>query len=118
MERYTTIVFMKHWLKAEFLSPLHIPGANDFIVYNQFDLQKNGHVTSGYSIHKTKCTKKALLFITMYVIKIQQNEAASNPYSKIHRANMGPTWVLSAPDGPQVGPMKLVILENKYQTIP
>ena len=24
--------------------------------------------------------------------------------SKIHGANMGPTWVLSAPDGPHVGP--------------
>ena len=30
-----------------------------------------------------------------------------NPYSKVHEANMGPTWVLSAPDGPHVGPMNL-----------
>ena len=29
--------------------------------------------------------------------------------SKIHGANMGPTWVLSAPDGPHVGPMNLAI---------
>ena len=27
----------------------------------------------------------------------------------IHGANMGPTWVLSAPDGPHVGPMNLAI---------
>ena len=27
-----------------------------------------------------------------------------DPDSKIHGANMGPTWVLSAPDGPHVGP--------------
>ena len=27
------------------------------------------------------------------------------PDSKVHGANMGPTWVLSAPDGPYVGPM-------------
>ena len=27
------------------------------------------------------------------------------PDSKVHGANMGPTWVLSAPDGPHVGPM-------------
>ena len=26
------------------------------------------------------------------------------PDSKIHGANMGPTWVLSVPDGPHVGP--------------
>ena len=29
--------------------------------------------------------------------------------SKIHGANMGPIWVLSAPDGPHVGPMNLAI---------
>ena len=29
--------------------------------------------------------------------------------SKVHGANMGPTWVLSAPDGPHVGPMSLTI---------
>ena len=31
------------------------------------------------------------------------------PDSKTQGANMGPTWVLSAPDGPHVGPMKLAI---------
>ena len=29
--------------------------------------------------------------------------------SKVHWANMGPTWVLSAPAGPHVGPMNLAI---------
>ena len=33
----------------------------------------------------------------------------SFPESKIHGANMGPTWVLSAPDGPHVGPMNFAI---------
>ena len=31
------------------------------------------------------------------------------PDSKVHGANMGPTWVLSAPDGPHVGPVNLAI---------
>ena len=31
------------------------------------------------------------------------------PDSKVHGANMGPTWVLSAPCGPYVGPMKFAI---------
>ena len=31
------------------------------------------------------------------------------PDSKVHGANMGPTWVLSAPDGPHVGPMNVAI---------
>ena len=31
------------------------------------------------------------------------------PDSKVHGTNMGSTWVLSAPDGPHVGPMNLAI---------
>ena len=31
------------------------------------------------------------------------------PDNKVHEANMGPTWVLSAPDGPHVGPINLAI---------
>ena len=31
------------------------------------------------------------------------------PDIKVHGANMGPTWVLSAPDGPHVGPINLAI---------
>ena len=31
------------------------------------------------------------------------------PDSGVHAAIMGPTWVLSAPDGPHVGPMNLAI---------
>ena len=34
------------------------------------------------------------------------------PDSKVHGANMGPTWVLSAPDGPHVGPMNLAIRDG------
>ena len=31
------------------------------------------------------------------------------PDSKVHGTNMGPTWVLSAPDGTHIGPMNLAI---------
>ena len=34
-----------------------------------------------------------------------------NPDSKVHGANMGPTWVLSAPGGPHFGHMNLAIWE-------
>ena len=34
-----------------------------------------------------------------------------SPDSQVHGANMGPTWVLSAPGGPPVGPMNLAIRE-------
>ena len=36
--------------------------------------------------------------------------------SKIHEASMGPTWVLSAPGGPHVGPMNLVIRDGLSDT--
>ena len=36
------------------------------------------------------------------------------PDSKAHGANMGPTWFLSAPDGPHVGPMNLVIRDHTW----
>ena len=36
------------------------------------------------------------------------------PDSKVHVAHMGPTWVLSAPGGPHVGPMNLAINDVKH----
>ena len=36
----------------------------------------------------------------------------STPDSKVHWANMEPTWVLSAPDGPRDGPRNLVIRDD------
>ena len=39
----------------------------------------------------------------------------ASPDSKIHGANMGPTWVLSALDGPHVCPMNLAIREGDME---
>ena len=36
------------------------------------------------------------------------------PGSKVHGANMGPTWVLSAPDGRHDGPMNLALRDFLY----
>ena len=43
---------------------------------------------------------------------MQCNCLRHNPDSKVHGANMGPTWVLSAPDGSHVGPINLAIREG------
>ena len=40
---------------------------------------------------------------------LSQKAVKMYPDSKGHRANMGPTWVLSAPAGPHVNPMNLAI---------
>ena len=37
--------------------------------------------------------------------------------SKVHGANMGPTWVLSVPDGPHVGPMNLAIRDSCWHSV-
>ena len=34
------------------------------------------------------------------------------PDSKVHGANIAPTWVLPAPDGSHVGPMNLAIRDD------
>ena len=40
----------------------------------------------------------------------------SIPDSKVHGANMGPTWVMSAPGGPHVGPTNLAIRDVHYHS--
>ena len=43
--------------------------------------------------------------------QMSKGRSCKNPYSKVHGANMGPTWVPSAPNGPHVGSMNLAIRE-------
>ena len=43
--------------------------------------------------------------------KRQPADIENNSDCKVHGANMGPTWVLLAPDRSRVGPMNLVIRE-------
>ena len=59
--------------------------------------------SNGYLFHQWKGKKKRnAIILPKYNI---------NPDSKVHGANMGPTWALSAPGGPHVGPMNLAIRE-------
>ena len=48
-------------------------------------------------------------FVHNYGIDCSSPGAIGYPDSKVHGANMGPTWVLLAPDGPHIGPMNLAI---------
>ena len=38
----------------------------------------------------------------------------NGPDSKVHGANMGSTWVLSAPGGPHVGPINFAVRGSFY----
>ena len=49
------------------------------------------------------------LFNVCIAIGILHNMVSEFPDSRVHGANMGPTWVLSAPRGPHIGIMNLVI---------
>ena len=42
----------------------------------------------------------------------KHKQKQNSPDNKVRGANMGPTWALSAPDGPHVGPMNLAIREG------
>ena len=52
---------------------------------------------------------KLVVLLWYYCIIIQYSLVITFPDSKVHGANMGPTWVLLAHDGPHVGPMNLAI---------
>ena len=39
------------------------------------------------------------------------------PDRNVHGANMGPTWVMSAPGGPHVGPMNIAIWVGNDQSV-
>ena len=59
--------------------------------------------------HITDCT--TVVWMTQYMgwQTSKHLRRRRDPDSKVHGANMGPTWVLSAPDGPHVGPMNLAM---------
>ena len=56
------------------------------------------------------CRMKSKETSQLHIISFLWRESTGDcPDSKVHGANMGPTWVLSAPAGPHVGPINLAI---------
>ena len=47
-----------------------------------------------------------------YIVAFIQEKWYCTPDSKVHGDNIWPTWVLSAPDGPHVGPIDLAIRDS------
>ena len=60
------------------------------------------------TLSKTHQSETCVHISRVYIAETQKY-ASNYPYSEIHGANMGPTWVLSASDGSHVGPMNLAI---------
>ena len=69
-------------------------------------VQCEGNPPTHVTPHKGPVIRKEF---PCYDISDERRRLHVYPDSKVHGANMGPTWVLSAPDGPHVGPMNLVI---------
>ena len=65
-----------------------------------------------HGVIKSKLNSKSHIYLEVQYFRwIGHNLDVSNPDSKDHGAEMGPTWVLSAPVGPHVGTMNLAIKE-------
>ena len=81
-----------------------------FIIFRTANICDCVQFTQCLCVEKTMMTKYFFVDVTIpvnthgvSVINI------TYPDNKVHEANMGPTWVLSAPDGPHVVPMNLAI---------
>ena len=68
--------------------------------YWEFTLETNLEYNIIYSMIQHRRKQKNGLIISTY------------PDNKVYGANMGPTWVLSAPGGPHVGHMNIVIWDH------
>ena len=68
-------------------------------------------IISRVRVRRMVCLKKCDKIFTCYshCHIIGCNLGSGSPDSKVHGTNMGPTWVLSAPDGPHIGPINLAI---------
>ena len=75
-------------------------------------IQPNGKLRMRWTIFHVDWNCNAFLSLqpaTKYRCLWLARMVIVSPDSKVHGANMGPTWVLSAPDGPHVGPMNIAI---------
>ena len=51
----------------------------------------------------------AISNLNQFTHPLRKSRSKTSPDSNVHGANMGPTWVLSSPGGPRVGPMNIAI---------
>ena len=83
---------------------------NSFCVYSQCFVRQLFKCSAFFNLMEKK--EVIGLFPRWWVTSAQNDQAKiywRDPDNKGHMANMGPTWVLSAPDGLHVGPMNLAI---------
>ena len=71
-----------------------------------------------WSLSHYQTISRILIYTSCYkmtIIRVRVRKRDTFPDSKFHGGNMVPTWVLSAPNGPHVGPMDLAIRAVPFQ---
>ena len=61
--------------------------------------------------YRNNC-RESICWFLVQPVHVYITEIVKTPESKVHGANMGPTWALSAPDDPHVGPTNLTIRDS------
>ena len=82
-----------------------IPMKISFVKWAQGKGCSEGHVQCFYFRLLSTVWENRTIHIRMY----PHWPLGDAPDNKVHGTNMGPTWILSVPDGPHVGPMNLAI---------
>ena len=91
------------------------------VFVTQVDMQDMCYDIRIYSCQQSICIEFNWMqaFYKIYIMSDDDLVTlGANQDNKVHGANMGPTWVLSAPDGPHVGPMNLAIWESMFRYYP
>ena len=96
---------------------IYSPGRRQVIIWTN-----GGYFTDACMRHSAstrwQCAKKGFHTITRNLEAVSLSAyllvsfSQLDPASKVYGANMGPTWVLSAPDGSHVGPINFAIWEG------
>ena len=121
--KYIQVIIIRHNILS--YSYVYSSNVKKWLLYHTFDAYRyrrcykvpcKNLVGWRYKLHflyilKIKCVTHwaAKIFHSVQNLREIKKILRDLPGGKVHEANMGPTWVLSALDGPHVGPINLAI---------
>ena len=108
--------FPHAWLAYTIFSKNYAGSSRFLVVLLLFDVGHLTHILQGYVTETTASIQMKQHIISLPNIFYESTMIIRVPDSNVHGANMRPIWVLSAPDGPHVGPMNLAIRGNHDRT--
>ena len=109
------IIFVVHHVYHDTIVDLHnnnIIALNNVFVWVEAINEKNSNIIAAeqqlFDFDDYGCNRHNK-YIRIHQVSFATSQPHVHPDNKVHGANMGPNWVLSAPGGPHVGPMNLAI---------